>query len=500
MTFMKVFRQLCCLMLCTLFLLPAAARAAASYPDLPSTHWAYEDMDKAARLGIIKGTDDGRMAPEDTLTWGQYLVMLTRTFYPDAYDAQLEAGAAWDQAGYWAAWDNGLILEDDFLPVDPEDLWAPILRQDVAVLLNRVLPENPYNWGLWSASYAFSDWNSLDENYQQALAQLYSADIVQGRAVETYNPDLGFNEITYVFGGNETVKRADGTVLLLRTLYKADAWAKKDVTVTLHIVDQQGNSLTEDQLVEAQTGDYDYSLVDENMLWHYVRTSNPQQISSFQSEYTLTYRPYTRAEAAEEEFWDAVDRGELTWDDYYDQDFWLWFQGENSRKSMLLFGDENQLRFPDRATAEANMTTITVPVWHLDKNWNKVPSTATFSIHAAIAEDTVALFTEIYNDPEQFPIHDLGGYGWRGDNATGEHNCGTAVDINANENYQIRDGKVLVGSLWEPGENPYSIGPDSSVVRIFEAHGWSWGGDAWAYSSDDSEGYHDYMHFSYMGR
>ena len=118
---------------------------------------------------------------------------------------------------------------------------------------------------------------------------------------------------------------------------------------------------------------------------------------------------------------------------------------------------------------------------------------------AALAEDVKEIFTEIYNDPERFPIHDVGGYAWRGDSATGEHNCGTAIDINANENYQIRDGQVLAGSCGEPGTNPRSISPHSSVVRIFAEHGWSWGGDAWAYSSDDSEGYHDYMHFSYMG-
>ena len=118
---------------------------------------------------------------------------------------------------------------------------------------------------------------------------------------------------------------------------------------------------------------------------------------------------------------------------------------------------------------------------------------------AALAEDVKEIFTEIYNDPERFPIHDVGGYAWRGDSATGEHNCGTAIDINANENYQIRDGQVLAGSCWEPGSNAYSISPDSSVVRIFAEHGWSWGGDAWEWDSDISYGYHDYMHFSYMG-
>lgn len=144
------------------------------------------------------------------------------------------------------------------------------------------------------------------------------------------------------------------------------------------------------------------------------------------------------------------------------------------------------------------MTTVTVPVWKLS-NGVKTPSTMSLTVHAALAQDVTEIFTEIYNDPEQFPIHDVGGYSWRGDTATGEHNCGTAIDINANENCQIRDGQVLAGSHWTPGQDPYSIAPGSSVVRIFAEHGWSWGGDAWEWDSDISYGYHDYMHFSYMG-
>ncbi|UQT49704.1 hypothetical protein M5E87_08385 [Flavonifractor plautii] len=104
------------------------------------------------------------------------------------------------------------------------------------------------------------------------------------------------------------------------------------------------------------------------------------------------------------------------------------------------------------------MTTVTVPVWQLSGG-EKVSSTLTLSVHAALAEDVKEIFTGIYNDPERFPIHDVGGYTWRGDSATGEHNCGTAIDINANENYQIRDGQVLAGSCWEPGSNAYSISP-----------------------------------------
>lgn len=485
---MKLFQRICTLSLCAALTLPTGAQAEERYPDLSDGHWAYEDMDRAVGLGIIKGMEDGRMAPEETLTWGQYLTMLARAFFPEDYAAYLEAGQEWDQAGYQTALGSGLLLEEDFLPVDPADLWAPITRQDAAVLLDRALPDDGWRWpwGSHSITEIFPDCEALRPEYHEPLLDVHSKSILKGREDGT-------------FGVDETIRRSDGTVLLLRTLYEVDMRAEKDVTVTLHIVDQQGTPLTEPQVVDTQTGQYTYGIVDENYLWHYTCISDNQQVSSYQSDYTLVYRPYTRREAAQEDFYAAVERGELSYEDYRKQDFNLWELGENPRKSLLLFGSEEQLRFPDRATAEENMTTVTVPVWKLNRAGEKVEGTLSFSIHSALAEDVTAIFTEIFNDPEQFPFKDAGGFSWRGDSSRSEHNSGTAIDLNWDENYQIRDGAILAGSLWEPGENPYSIGPDSSVVRIFEEYGWAWGGDAWAYDSDDSQGYHDYMHFSYLG-
>ena len=140
------------------------------------------------------------------------------------------------------------------------------------------------------------------------------------------------------------------------------------------------------------------------------------------------------------------------------------------------------------------MTDITVPVWRLDEaTGQKSASSCTLLVHEALADEMVQIFTEIFDDPEQFPIKNVGGYAWRGDAATGEHNCGTAIDINWEENYQINAaGQVMAGTCWAPGENPWSIPEDGSVVRIFAAHGFSWGGSAWPTNKD-------YMHFSYMG-
>ena len=101
---------------------------AAEYADLSGSHWAYEDMTKAAGLGIIQGVGEGRMAPGDTMSWGQFLAMLTRTFAPEAYAEAADAGLAWDQAGYAAAEAAGLLRAEDGLPVTAEDLSGPIAR------------------------------------------------------------------------------------------------------------------------------------------------------------------------------------------------------------------------------------------------------------------------------------------------------------------------------------------------------------------------------------
>ena len=471
---------------------------AAEYTDLSESHWAYEDMTLAADLGIIQGVGSGLMAPGTTMSWGQFLAMLTRTFAPEAYAEAADAGLAWDQAGYAAAAEAGLLREEDALPVTSEDLSGPIARQDAAVLLWRALPEDAAETFLvWEGEKTdpatLSDWEAMDDLHREAVAALADLALVHGKGDGS-------------FGYADSIQRCDGTVLVMRVLNVVDACRRYEPkTITLRLVDGETGELILPELqAEAQVGWYLYDLPALHDLealdaYNYVWGTDPvTEVSTACDTYTLHYDPKTEAEIQEDNFWNMVSQGQASYEDYLQQDFWLTYQGENPRKLMLLFGDTNKRRFASREEAEAGMTTVTVPVWKLS-NGQKVSSTLSVSIHAAIAQDVVDIFTEIYNDPEQFPIKDLGGYSWRGDSATGEHNCGTAIDINANENYKIREGQVLAGTCWEPETNPWSIGPDSSVVRIFAEHGWSWGGDAWAASSDDSSGYHDYMHFSYLG-
>jgi len=490
---------------------------AAEYTDLPEDHWAYVELDRAASYGILNGFEDGRMRPEGELTWGQYLKMLCRAFARTEYDAAVSGGKAWDQAGLDAAKQAGLLYEEDFLPVSGQTLCEPIRRQDVAVLLDRAVPEQAGAYQAGGEKSARDAWSALRDlagipaSYQQSVARLWRLDIVRGGE-------------DGLFRGGDTLRRADGAVLLMRSVAYYDrlhAGDKKRVTVRL--CDSGGASLTPDRALDAVVGarlDLDRAvpgyLPDEK--------SRETQVSSVCDSYTVTLLPAGTVTQPPEAMqdpeglhppfpgWDEEPWGmdpSPGWNAQSQDSYPLSGReggladcgplrclGETLEKRRLLFGDENKRRFANREEAEENMADISVPVWRLNANGEKVSSTASLRVCAAVAGDVVDIFTEIYNDPERFPICDAGGYDWRGDSATGEHNCGTAIDINADANYQVRGGEAQAGSHYTPGEDPYSIPAGGSVVRIFNAHGWSWGGNAWEAFRPD---YHDYMHFSYMG-
>lgn len=155
------------------------------------------------------------------------------------------------------------------------------------------------------------------------------------------------------------------------------------------------------------------------------------------------------------------------------------------------------VRYATAEEASANMRTVTVPVWRLASDGSKYASKQPITVNKNLADDVVAIFTEIFEDDSKFPIKDLGCYNWRNTlgGAQSQHSFGTCIDINYNENYYVSaTGRALTGTLWEPYKNPYSITPDGIVVKTFAKYGWLWAGNAWG------EGYaKDYMHMTYLG-
>ena len=385
---------------------------AAAYTDLPSGHWAYADMSRAVECKLMTGLPDGSMRPDAPLSWGEWLTLMGRAFYPGALQTSSDA-EHWAAGALRGAEAVGVVQQGDFLSVTGGSLDRPVTRQETAVLLDRVL-RNVKGLSLTKVDVDLAEISDLDdmpETYRGPVLQCYARGIVTGREDGS-------------FGGGESLTRGAGAVLLMRALDRTETGTGQTAPENSGAWGQSG----ELPPVSVQPGDGLREL------------------------------------------------------------------GSNDEKLTRLFGTAQQSRYATEEEAGANMTQVTVPVWKLSRETGeKTGSTITFTVHAAIADDMTAVFTEIYNDPEQFPIYSVEGYAWRGASATGEHNCGTAVDITANENYQVYpDGRVGAGSHWTPGEDPWSIPEDGSVVRIFRSYGYSWGGNAWPTNRD-------YMHFSYLG-
>ena len=167
---------------------------------------------------------------------------------------------------------------------------------------------------------------------------------------------------------------------------------------------------------------------------------------------------------------------------------------QTQEEKMTLVYGEGGSKYQSAAEAEAHMVEIVVPVWHLQSDGTKVASKAYLQVNASLAAIYQAIFEEIFNGPEQFPIYDVGCYSWR----TGEHSQGTAVDINPTENMEATinaDGSLTptCGTHWTPYIDPYSIPEGGDVYNAFTKYGFTWGGNGWRSKRD-------YMHFSYFGR
>ena len=165
--------------------------------------------------------------------------------------------------------------------------------------------------------------------------------------------------------------------------------------------------------------------------------------------------------------------------------------GEASEKEERIFGGVGN-KYTTQDQAEANIVSTTVPVWQLDDNGNLYQSTLTFRINAKLVDDVQAIFKEIFESPQMPPIKDASAYAWR--IPMSDHNYGTCIDLNYNENYTIYKNGTHVGSFYDPAKSVYSFPETGVVIQTFAKYGWLWGGNAWV------SGTKDYMHFSYLGK
>lgn len=179
-----------------------------SYSDVPSNHWAYDNVKKITELGAFKGYGDGSFKPENQITHEEFIkVVMSLEYYGDVNAAPaspLSAGwADWAKPFLNAAIDAGVVTaaDSDLLAVN-----TPISRAEMAKVISRTFEylgtpkaDNPDTSNI-------TDWNSISAEYQPYVADVYARGIITGY------PEDG------TFRPANSLTRAEASTVIVRML------------------------------------------------------------------------------------------------------------------------------------------------------------------------------------------------------------------------------------------------------------------------------------------
>lgn len=167
----------------------AAAPAAAShFTDVPTTHWAYANIERAYSDGVMAGTGGnaakytGIFSPSGTLTEAQFVTILTRGFFPTELEAakkSVGSNAKWYAAAEKVAEDKHLLT---FVQGKMD---KPITRYDMAAIIANVMDAKEFagrpNFNTVQATFSkIADINSIPDSYQTSVAAVFAMGIITG--------------------------------------------------------------------------------------------------------------------------------------------------------------------------------------------------------------------------------------------------------------------------------------------------------------------------------
>lgn len=166
----------------------AAPTVQPHFTDVPTTHWAYANIERAYSDGVMAGTGGnaakytGVFSPSGTLTEAQFVTILTRGFFPTELEAakkSIGSNAKWYAAAEKVAEDKHLLT---FVQGKMD---KPITRYDMAAIIANVMDAKEFagrpNFNTVQATFSkIADINSIPDSYQTSVAAVFAMGIITG--------------------------------------------------------------------------------------------------------------------------------------------------------------------------------------------------------------------------------------------------------------------------------------------------------------------------------
>lgn len=173
------------LCLCLGLAVPALA-AGPTFPDVPTSHWAYASVNRASENGWIAGYSNGKFGPTDNVTYGQFALMLGRSVDPyliSAYGGDPSMVEWYVPCMAVMRGDSSYCVGTPIIDSDIHEIAnEPVNRYNMAQILYNIL--NIYDkvpsYDAAAVQAGIADWKSIPDNYKDALMAVVSAGIISG--------------------------------------------------------------------------------------------------------------------------------------------------------------------------------------------------------------------------------------------------------------------------------------------------------------------------------
>lgn len=168
--------------------LAAAPTVQPHFTDVPTSHWAYTQIERAYSDGVIAGTAGnaanytGVFSPSGTLTEAQFVTIMTRAFFNEELEAAKKAvgsNAKWYAAAQKVAEDMHLLT---FVQGKMD---APITRYDMAAIMTNIMsakefPGRPDVTKIEETFNKIADFKSIPNSYQVSVASVFAMGLIAG--------------------------------------------------------------------------------------------------------------------------------------------------------------------------------------------------------------------------------------------------------------------------------------------------------------------------------
>ena len=184
----RIVTALLALGLCAPLTLPA--RAAATFNDIPASHWSYSYVQTASNNGWVNGVGNGKYNPNGNVTAAEWYTMALRMAYGrDTLDS-VEVPANELYANKWYAKTMEYAISELLFVYSGgvtgstvgqvmTDMESNISREKMAASIWNILKDYGYKTGDLSA-VSIPDMETVNQGYQYGVKVAYSTGIIQG--------------------------------------------------------------------------------------------------------------------------------------------------------------------------------------------------------------------------------------------------------------------------------------------------------------------------------